>query len=142
MFIRTPYNYDADIVSHKSGVDFSDSPSLAQQHMRDETDINVMVERFARTGMPEMPPAFEVDVSDSFDFQTAMGQIRAAQEQFNALPSRLRERFRNDPGQFLAFVGDESNRHEAIALGLIPQPTPEPEVAPAPSKPPVTPPAE
>lgn len=133
MHIRTPYNYDADVVSHQSGVDFSDHPSLAQQHMRDECDINVMIERFARTGMPDMSPAMEIDVSEAFDFQGAMSQIRAAQEQFAALPSRLRERFRNDPSEFLSFVGNEDNRHEAIALGLIPKPTPEPEAPPVPS---------
>lgn len=121
MFIRSPYNYDTDIVSHKSGLDCSDSPSLAQQHMRDECDINIMVARFAKTGIPDAPPVIPsvVDFDEIFDFQSAMNVIVDGRKAFAGLPSRIRARFDNDPGQFLAFVHDSSNRDEAVSLGLV-----------------------
>jgi len=127
MFFRTPHNYDSDVDSYKSGVDFSDFPSLAQQNMKDECDINRIVATYARTGiMPDAPdaPGF-FDAGDIFDFQTAMNQVRAAQESFSAMPSAVRERFQNDPGRLMAFLSDPDNSTEARNLGLLnPLPVP------------------
>lgn len=124
-FLKTPYNFDSDIDSFSSGLDCSDSPSLAQQHFRDECDINIMVERFARTGVPPAPqvPA-AVEFNEVFDFQSAMNVVVEAQRGFSTLPAKVRARFSNSPGEFLAFVQDESNRDEAVALGLVPKPVP------------------
>lgn len=123
MLVKTPYNYDGDVESFRTGLDCSDAPTRAQQHFRDETDINVLVARFARTGVPDAPPvAPPVDFDDVFDFQSAMQRIIDARAAFGALPAKVRARFSNDPGQFLAFVGEDSNRDEAIALGLVPRP--------------------
>lgn len=125
MKFRNPYNYDGDIVSHESGVDFSDDPGMTQQHFRDECDINVIVDRFLKSG--EMPPNVnfgDVDVSEVADFHDAMNIVRAAQEQFDALPSKVRERFHNDPVRLMEFVGSEANRAEALALGLLKPPAP------------------
>lgn len=121
IFLRTPFNYDADIVSHQTGLDCSDDPSRAQQHMRDECDINVMVERFIRTGqVPQAPsPVQPVDFDEVFDFQSAMNVVVQAQRSFDALPARVRARFSNDPGEFLAFVHDPASQEEARALGLL-----------------------
>lgn len=121
MFVRSPYNYDADIDSFQSGLDCSDSPSLAQQHLRDECDINVLVARFARVGLPDVPPVFPdmADFDEVFDFQSAMNVIVEGREAFSRLPSNVRARFSNDPGQFLAFFHDDKNRAEAEALGLV-----------------------
>lgn len=121
MFVRTPYNYDTDVVSHHSGVDFSDSPSRTQQHMRDECDINVMVQRFQRTGVPPAPPVFPdvQDFSEAHDFRSAMQLIIDAQKSFDAMPSSVRERFMNDPARLLDFISDPSNADEAVRLGLV-----------------------
>ena len=54
-FVRNPYNYDMAAVSQETGLKCQD-PSLAQQHMKDECDINVIVERFGVTGqLPGAP---------------------------------------------------------------------------------------
>lgn len=130
MFIRSPFNYDGDVVSFKTGVDLSDSPSRTQQHFRDECDINVLVARFARTGVPEAPEAPPLAVFDEvFDFQSAQQALIDANRAFMQLPSNLRARFQNDPGQFLAFVDDEANRDEAIRLRLVPAPVVTPVVS-------------
>lgn len=135
MFVRSAYNYDSDVASHRSGLDCSDSPTRAQQHMRDETDINVMIERFARTGMPPAPPVppEPADFDQVFDFQSAMNVIVEGREAFMSLPSKVRARFQNDPAQFLAFVHDDSNRLEAEALGLVEKRLVEPPAASEPS---------
>lgn len=125
MFVRSPFNYDGDVVSHKTGLDCSDSPTRAQQHFRDECDINVLVARFARTGVPEAPPAPPMSAFDEiFDYQSAMQTVIDARSSFQSLPSNIRSRFQNDPAQFLSFIYDSNNRSEAISLGLIPAPPP------------------
>lgn len=117
--VRSPFNYDPDVISFQSGVDFSHSPSRAQQHFRDETDINVMVQRFQRTGVPPVPPVPAMaEFNQIFDFQSAMDTVVKAKQAFAALPSKVRSRFQNDPGQFLEFFNDPSNADEAVRLGL------------------------
>lgn len=123
MFVRSPFNYDGDVVSHKTGLDCSDSEDRCQQHFRDETDINVLVQRFINTGVPDAPPAPAMaDFDQVFDYQSAMNTLIDAQKAFGALPSKIRTRFQNDPHQFLSFIHDSDNRDEAIRLGLIPKP--------------------
>lgn len=134
MFVRSPYNYDGDVVSHQTGLECPEDSSRTQQHFRDECDINVLVARFARTGVPEAPPAPPMSVFDDvFDYQSAMQTIIDARASFAGLPSKLRARFQNDPAQFLNFVYDSSNRDEAISLGLVPPPAPAPVVSSQPS---------
>ena len=101
-------------------------PSLAQQHFRDECDINNIMDRYARTGVlgdvtATRQPSFG-DFSADFDYQIALNQLIDAQDMFASLPARLRDRFANDPSKLLAFVSDEANREEAIKLGLIEKP--------------------
>lgn len=120
MFIRTPYNYDTDQASFDSGLCCTD-PSMTQQQFQDECDINTIMQQFKVTGqlpvsgrMPEY-----ADYSDAVtDYQTAMNAIREAKENFMSLPSRVRERFHNDPQELLDFVMDKDNQAEAERLGL------------------------
>lgn len=131
MLVKSPYNYDADIHSFHTGLDFSDSPSRAQQHFRDECDINFLVNTFARTGIPPAPPAPPMATFEEvFDFQTAMNAVVSARESFAGLSSTIRSRFDNDPGKFLNFVHDPDNRDEAVKLGIVVNPPPP--VAPEP----------
>lgn len=119
-FIRNPYNYDTAAVSQETGLKCED-PSLAQQHMKDECDINVIVERFGVTGqMPVTPlePTYG-DFSGVSDYHTALNKITATEGDFMALPAKLRARFNHDPYELVNFLFDEANRSEAIELGLI-----------------------
>lgn len=126
--VRSPFNFDPDVVSFQSGIDFSNSPSRAQQHFRDETDINVMVQRFQRTGVPPAPPVpLMSEFDEVFDFQSAMDMVVKAKQAFATLPSKVRSRFQNDPGKFLEFFNDPENAPEAIRMGLasaLPEPVP------------------
>jgi phage internal scaffolding protein len=119
-FVRDPYNYDRDEASNATGLCCED-PSLAQQHMKDECDINVIVERFGVTGeLPQTPvsPRYG-DFSGVTDYHSALNQINATMDDFMALPAKLRVRFDHDPVKLLHFLQNDQNRDEAIQLGLI-----------------------
>lgn len=119
-FVRNPYNYDMEEVSNETGLKCEDK-SLAQQHMKDECDINVIVERFGITGqlpVKAIEPSYG-DFSGVSDYHTALNKIKAAEAEFMALPGKLRAKFDNDPNALLNFLENEANRDEAIQLGLI-----------------------
>lgn len=120
LFLRTPYNYDTDAASNESGL-ACEEPSLAQQHFKDECDINTILERFNITGLlPESPlsPRYG-DFSGIGDYHTAMNRVMAAKDEFMSLPAQIRSRFNNDPAQLIEFLQNESNRPEAEELGLV-----------------------
>jgi len=120
VFVRNPYNYDMALVSQETGLECKD-PSLAQQHMKDECDINVIVERFGVTGsIPTTPiePSYG-DFSGVSDYHTALNKIKAADEAFMALPAKIRAKFDHDPNALLNYLQNAENRDEAIQIGLI-----------------------
>jgi phage internal scaffolding protein len=119
-FVRNPYNYDKDEASNASGLRCED-PSLAQQHMKDECDINTIIQRFGVTGeLPTAPvsPSYG-DFSGVTDYHSALNKINATMDDFMALPAQLRVRFDHDPVKLLEFLENDQNRSEAIQLGLI-----------------------
>jgi len=120
LFLRSLGNYDSDKVSVETGLACED-PSLAQQQFKDECDINTILDRFNVTGqlpVSALQPQFG-DFSGVTDYQSALNAVLDAQESFDALPARVRERFANDPAAFVDFCLDEANRGEMKALGLI-----------------------
>lgn len=141
IFVRSPYNYDADLVSNETGLKCEDA-SLAQQHQKDESDINVIVKRFGLTGeLPANPrlPQYG-DFTGIKDYQSALHAVQSAQEAFMEIPAEIRARFDNDPEVFLEFCANPANKEEAIKIGLIKKPEPEtapvlaPSAAPAPAQ--------
>jgi len=126
VFLRTPYNYDKDAASNESGLHCEDA-SLAQQHYKEECDINTILEKFNITGLlPEQPlsPRYG-DFTGIGDYHTAMNRVIAAQDEFEALPAQIRARFGNDPAQLIEFLENSDNRPEAEELGLVEKATAE-----------------
>jgi phage internal scaffolding protein len=120
LFLRTPYNYDTDAASNESGL-ACEEPSLAQQHFKDECDINNILRQFNITGLlPESPlsPRYG-DFSGISDYHTALNRVIAAQDEFDGLPAQIRARFDNDPSKLIEFLENEQNRPEAEKLGLV-----------------------
>jgi phage internal scaffolding protein len=120
MFLRTMYNYDTDAASNESGL-ACEEPSLAQQHFKEECDINTILQKFNITGLlPEAPlsPRYG-DFTGIGDYHTALNRVLAAQDEFEALPAQIRARFNNDPAQLIEFLENEKNRPEAEELGLV-----------------------
>jgi len=112
-----------DIQSEKTGLSCLDD-SLTQQQFKEEADINTIVNRFLKTGVLPTPNTFPqyVDFEGVFDYQSAMNLVRAADESFMRMDSKVRQRFNNSPQEFLEFFANPANTEEASRLGLtIPQ---------------------
>lgn len=119
-FLRTAYNYDKDAASNESGL-LCEEASLAQQHFKDETDINNILRQFNITGLlPESPlsPRYG-DFTGISDYQSALNAVIAAESEFEGLPAQIRARFNNNPEELINFLENASNKEEALALGLI-----------------------
>jgi len=122
-FLRTPYNYDTDAASNESGLHCEDA-SLAQQHFKDECDINNILRQFNITGLlPEatLSPRYG-DFTGIADYHSALNQVIAAEDEFMSLPATIRARFENDPAQLIDFLDKSENLNEAISLGLVNKP--------------------
>lgn len=120
IFLRSMYNYDTDAASNESGL-ACEEPTLAQQHFKEECDINYILQQFNITGvLPQNPisPRYG-DFSGISDYHTALNRVIAAQEEFDSLPAQIRARFDNDPAKLIEFLDDEANRPEAEELGLV-----------------------
>lgn len=99
-------------------------PSLTVQADKDKTSIHKILDKYKKAGVAKgtlQPPKFG-DFSGVPDFQTANNFVIANQEQFQKLPSRIRDRFKNDISTMIKFVDDPANKDECIKLGLLPKP--------------------
>lgn len=119
------------VTGEKSGIKF-DQPSQTLQSFKDDADINCIIARFVNTGVlvdPTVPvsrvPQFG-DFSDLPTYQEAQNVIVAANNAFNSLPSKIRERFGNDPAAYFNFVRNlkegSDDYDEAVRLGIIDKP--------------------
>jgi len=103
--------------------------SMAIQSQRDEADINTIVKNFGVTG--QLPQGIRMPTYGDFyganDYQSALAAIAEADASFMAMPANVRERFGNDPQQFLEFCADYGNIEEMRKLGLaVPEPVEKP----------------
>ena len=90
-------------------------------------------ELLKRGSLPQNPNEMNYgDFTDVVDYETALQRVITAQDSFDALPAKLRDRFENSPANLIEFLNDESNRDEAVKLGLINPP--EKPAAPGPSQ--------
>lgn len=98
-----------------------DLPSLTKQSDAKDCDINNIVNTFRKTG--QLPPVVKqgqyADVSEIGSYQDAMNFVLNVQDTFDALPSKVRNKFRNNPAEFVDFVQDERNTDELRELGLL-----------------------
>jgi len=101
--------------------------------MKDECDINNILRKYIKTGNISHFSKHSGAYMDcpELDYRQALETLNTAQNMFNDLPGKTRQKFHNDPGEFLAFVQDEKNLDEMRSMGLAksqpPSPTPPPE---------------
>lgn len=115
-------------------ITFPPNSRWTKQEFRDEADINTIMAKYQSTG--EMPVLNQVapqylDATNLTDFHDLQNQVLAAQALFGQLPSKLRDRFGNDPGSFLDYVQQPSNFDEMYELGLLDRLQRTPKDAPA-----------
>jgi len=87
-----------------------------------DCDINLIMKRYERTGyLPDLivRDGRYGDFSNVPDYQEALAIVRLADEQFQALDVEIRNRFANNPANFLAFVTDPKNIDEVDKMGLL-----------------------
>lgn len=125
------FNSRYSVTGEKPGIKF-DQPSQTLQSFKDDADINCIIARFENTGVlvdPTVPvsrtPQFG-DFSHLPTYQEAQNVIVAANNAFNSLSSKIRERFGNDPAAYFQFVQSlkegSDDYDEAIRLGIIDKP--------------------
>lgn len=107
----------------------SDKPSKTQQAPKDDCDVNKILKKYEKTGMvlhQNHSQGSYGDFTNYGDFRSGLEIITNAQNAFDALPSKIRKKFGNNPALLLEFIQDPSNIDEAIKLGLAKKPVPAP----------------
>ncbi len=112
--IRKPYE------KFEAAKSINNEPSLCEQHHADSCDINKIMGRYRKTGVVDHlnkhgPMYGEIP---SLDLQEATEVVIKANEMFDDLPSHIRNKFDNKPGDFLDFVQNPANLEEMRELGL------------------------
>lgn len=95
--------------------------SMTQQHFQEETEINNILRSHDRNGVIQhihKGNAIYADFSNITDLSDALHQIKEAQSEFLNIPSKIREKFQNDAGQFFKFASDPNNLDELRNMGL------------------------
>lgn len=127
---RTQYTH-TNAESDRTAITFLDK-SLTQQQFKDSSDINILFGKYLETGeIPQIEGMQYGDFTGIYDFQTAMNAVRAAEESFQTLPARIKNRFDNNPQKLVEFINDPENLEEARFLKLVNTPVPAVEAGPA-----------
>lgn len=141
---HAPFTFDNTVLDPKTG-ELRTLPSMTKQEFKDQCDINKIVKEFTITGQishisAKAAQGAFLDLPKDLDYQTSLNTIIAAEDAFMALPAKVRDRFGNDPTEFLTFVTDPKNADELVELGIRERPRPAsspapiPEPAPGPAK--------
>lgn len=95
--------------------------SLTEQAHKADCDINNIVARYSLDELASFiqnDPGAYLDISDAVDYKTALDIVNNAKVQFDALPSRVRAEFNNNPAEFLEFAQNDKNLDRMVELGL------------------------
>lgn len=126
--------YDFQRRSDENGISFPDE-SLTRQEFVSQVNINNILKKYVQNGVDPFVISEDArygDFTNIPSYQEALDLVNAAEEHFLSLPVQIRNRFDNDPALLLEFLGDVSNRDEAISLGLVQDMTIKPEkISPA-----------
>lgn len=119
-YFRTAYDGLQDAVSRETWLSCDIEKSRTVQDEAQACDLNFIVKQFGVTkqfpqGHVDAPIGVFVDV---FDFKTAMDAVIQSRNAFEAMPSAVRKRFGNDPGEFVKFCEDPANVADIVKLGL------------------------
>lgn len=89
--IRTQIDDLAETVSIETGTDCSDLPDLARQEFKDESDPNLILQKF---GVPaQMNKPYYTSIDYDSDLQQSLIAIDTAQAAIRKLPEPLRKKY-------------------------------------------------
>jgi len=105
----------------KAGLHPGGGKMMTKQHMKRDTDIKVIIDRYRQTGalpyVPDKPPMYG-DFSKSLTLHEAMELTRNATAEFMKLPAAIRAAARNNPAVYLEMVADTQGREALMKAGL------------------------
>lgn len=139
--------FDPHLVKAKTGECYLPERRVKQSFIA-ECDINNILKQYSVTGQlrhisARAQQGSYMDLPDDLDFQLSMNIVKEGEAAFATLPSKTRERFGNNPENFLAFMANPENAEEAIKMGLATkrpaEATKEPQAPKAPAEPPPAP---
>lgn len=111
------------------GFEFTE-PSMTQQQYAFECDLNNIVDhnmhfkdpafvtKLRLQGLLSDEKAVYGDFTNVKDYQSALETIHLAQEQFNQLPAKVRDKFENNPALMLDFCNRAVNDSDLYAQGV------------------------
>lgn len=114
---KTPWNHDTDLEARRTGT-YNDEPSLTKQEFKEETDINVILERFMRGGdaPPPVLPEHFMDLTQRPTYFDVAQRIAEANKTFYMLDAETRAKHLNDPNRWADEVVQATNRGDKAAL--------------------------
>lgn len=122
----------------KSRIDFSDAERITKQSFKEESDINTIVARWLKTGIPpsaiadNMERARYMDFDNVDDYLDMQERVASVNSNFELLPADIRTMFNNEASELIEFLSDPANQAAAAELGFADPPsTPAPEQPPA-----------
>lgn len=97
-------------------------PSLTDQSQGPMTDVNNIMDRYAKTGQIHHLRGKQgqyMDLSATPDLMEAFALVDFASQAFQALPADLRRQLDNDPRKLEGFVKDPKNQELLVKYGLL-----------------------
>lgn len=100
------------------------SDGRTQAQYLEECDINVVVAKYRRADEPwpvnrnGAEPMY-ADLPDSTDLHSALTMVQDATNAFESLPAEVRERYLNDPVNFLSALQTPSERDFLLDTGVL-----------------------
>lgn len=118
-FYRT--DEEGNIIRRRVGLKCPEDVITEQAH-KAEVDINNIVKRhgvdlIAKTQQLQSAEYVWDDIQGN-DFQEAMLKVTKAQQNFDAMPSKVRKQFNNNPAEFMDFVQNPQNAEKLVEMGL------------------------
>lgn len=109
---------------------FDDEDTKTEKCHKKRVNINTIMAKINKTGLVPVrsDSAFYGDFSNVGDYQSSLEKVRLSQERFMLLPSKIRNRFDNNPGRFLSFISDKNNLEECYQMGIFKRPAPSSQV--------------
>lgn len=119
--IRKPYDAPQRLQIFFLDEDGNPAIGRCKQSHKAECDINNILRNYDRTGLithVNRSTAEYGDYSEVNEFQDSLNMVISATDSFMELPSEIRKKFGNDPGNFFEFATDPKNAAEMVELGL------------------------
>lgn len=122
VFVRSPYNYDRDVVSDESAL-CCDDPHLTVQDAATDFDPNIVVDRAKRgidisVSLASRNPIYG-DFTEAKSRHELMNEIAESNSVFFALPEVIRKQFNHDPSSFRNWAVAPENVDKLVELGLV-----------------------